>query len=105
MTPEIPNIPPAPFPPCRHAGKNHPLADKAAWLANEPCRLFFLSGALFSIAGVLMWPAFFRSGIGAYPGIAHAKLMISHYEYAAIFWALAAGGWLIWHGRRFFKAE
>lgn len=92
MSPEIRNIQPARFPACRHAKKKSPLASKAAWLASEPYRLFFISGALFSIAGVLMWPAFFRFQLGAYPGIAHAKLMITAFIGAFIIGFLGTAG-------------
>jgi uncharacterized protein involved in response to NO len=92
MSSEIRNIPPVRFPACRHAKKKSPLASKAVWLASEPYRLFFVSGALFSIAGVLMWPAFFRFGLGTYPGIAHAKLMISAFIGAFILGFLGTAG-------------
>jgi uncharacterized protein involved in response to NO len=93
MISEIHNISPPRFPACRHAKKKRGVvATKAAWLAGEPYRLFFLSGALFSIAGVLMWPAFFRFGLGAYPGIAHAKLMITAFIGAFILGFLGTAG-------------
>ncbi len=94
MSQEIRNIPPpARFPACRHAKKKRgAAATTAAWLASEPYRLFFLSGALFSIAGVLMWPAFFRFELGAYPGIAHAKLMMTAFVGAYIIGFLGTAG-------------
>ena len=47
------------FPACKHRKK--PSAHPArpgflTWLAAEPFRLFFASGALWSIIGVSLWP-------------------------------------------------
>ncbi len=94
MSSEIRNIPPPPrFPACRHAKKKRgAVATRIEWLASEPYRLFFLSGALFSIAGVLMWPAFFRFEMGSYPGIAHAKLMTTAFIGAFIIGFLGTAG-------------
>ena len=46
------------------------------WLAAEPYRVFFYSGAVWSVIGVLLWPLFYTKWIGFYPGFAHARLMI-----------------------------
>lgn len=90
----ITNVPPPRFPACRQAKKkpHGKVATKAAWLAGEPYRLFFLTGALFSIAGVLMWPAFFRWEIGGYPGIAHARVMATAFIGAFIVGFLGTAG-------------
>lgn len=49
------------------------------------------------VAGVVL-AAFTRLSADFLP-----RVMISHFEYAAWTWVLAAGGWLLWHGRRFFR--
>lgn len=66
------------FPACKH--KKHkakgPRKDGLHWLAAEPYRLFFASGALWSIIGVSLWPLFYAQQIGFYPNFVHARLMI-----------------------------
>lgn len=65
------------FPACRHA-KRRPrvFTDPLIWLGSEPYRLFFLSGILFSIAGVALWPLFYQGQLTFYPGVSHARVMI-----------------------------
>ncbi len=46
------------------------------WLAGEPYRVFFFSGAVWSVIGASLWPLFYAQKIVFYPGIAHARLMI-----------------------------
>ena len=58
------------FPACRHRKKKRTAARPLVWLGSEPYRLFFLSGVLFSIAGVAMWPLFFSGRFPFYPASA-----------------------------------
>lgn len=46
------------------------------WFAEEPFRPFFFAGALWSVAGVALWPLFYAGSLGYHPGIAHARIMI-----------------------------
>jgi uncharacterized protein involved in response to NO len=68
------------FPACSHAlkirraGSHH--VGTLRWLAAEPFRLFFLSGTLLGIAGVVLWPFFYLQWLAFYPGISHARVMI-----------------------------
>lgn len=64
------------FPACRHRKKKSVTAQTFVWLGSEPYRLFFLSGILFSMAGVAMWPLFFSGHFPFYPGVSHARIMI-----------------------------
>lgn len=64
------------FPACRHRKKKTATTQTLVWLGNEPYRLFFLSGILFSMAGVAMWPLFFSGHFPFYPGVSHARVMI-----------------------------
>ncbi|MEO8616460.1 MAG: NnrS family protein [Luteolibacter sp.] len=68
------------FPACKHR-KFHirPRVPTLVWLGSEPYRLFFLSGILFSIAGVAMWPLFYSGHLTFYPGINHARMMIESF--------------------------
>lgn len=82
------------FPACQHA---RPKAAATAasglrWLAEEPFRVFFFSGALWSAAGVLLWPLFQAGGLGFYPSLAHARLMIEAFGGAFVAGFLATAG-------------
>lgn len=55
-----------------------------ARLAVEPFRVFFPLATLSGIAGVAMWPLFFGGWLEAYPGIAHARIMIHGFFLAFI---------------------
>ncbi len=69
-----------------------PVAKTLAWLGGEPYRLFFLSGILFSIAGVAMWPLFFSGHFPFYPGVSHARLMIEAFGGAFVIGFLGTAG-------------
>lgn len=79
------------FPACRHA-KRKSLAGPLIWLGSEPYRLFFLSGVLFSIAGVLLWPLFYQGKLAFYPGISHARVMIESFGGAFVIGFLGTAG-------------
>lgn len=62
------------------------------WLGQEPFRVFFLSGILFSIAGVALWPLFYGGWLGFYPGVSHARIMIECFGGAFVFGFLGTAG-------------
>ena len=74
------------FPACKH--KKHkatgPRRDGLRWLASEPYRLFFFSGALWSIIGVALWPLYYAQQLGFYPGFVHARIMIEAFGAAFV---------------------
>lgn len=81
------------FPACRHAKrKPKPAVRTLVWLGSEPYRLFFLSGILFSIAGVAMWPLFFSGHFPFYPGVSHARVMIEAFGGAFVIGFLGTAG-------------
>jgi uncharacterized protein involved in response to NO len=81
------------FPACRHRNrKTKPAAQSLVWLGSEPYRLFFLSGILFSIAGVAMWPLFFSGNFPFYPGVSHARVMIEAFAGAFVIGFLGTAG-------------
>ena len=81
------------FPACRHAKrKTKPAIQSLVWLGSEPYRLFFLSGILFSIAGVAMWPLFFAGHFPFYPGVSHARVMIEAFGGAFVLGFLGTAG-------------
>jgi uncharacterized protein involved in response to NO len=62
------------------------------WLTAEPYRLFFLSGILWSIAGVSLWPLFYAGELTFYPGLTHARLMIEAFGGAFVAGFLGTAG-------------
>lgn len=82
------------FPSCKH--KKHkakgPRKTGLSWLAAEPYRVFFASGAVWSLMGVSLWPLFYAQKIGFYPGIAHARLMIEAFGGAFVVGFLGTAG-------------
>ena len=63
-----------------------------AWLAAEPYRLFFLSGAVWSIVGVALWPLFYAGLLGFPPNLVHARLMIEAFGGAFVAGFLGTAG-------------
>ena len=81
------------FPACRHRKSRSLLPIQTlAWLGSEPYRLFFLSGILFSIAGVALWPLFFTGHLAFYPNISHARVMIEAFGGALVVGFLGTAG-------------
>jgi uncharacterized protein involved in response to NO len=82
------------FPACKH--KKHkakgPRKDGLRWLAAEPYRVFFASGAVWSIIGVALWPLFYAQLLGFYPSIVHARLMIEAFGGAFVVGFLGTAG-------------
>lgn len=80
------------FPHCKHAKKKSHFTTPLLWLGSEPYRLFFLSGILFSIAGVMLWPLFYQGKLSFYPGINHAHVMIQAFGGAFVIGFLGTAG-------------
>ncbi len=81
------------FPNCRHAKrKPRKFSNPLIWLGSEPYRIFFLSGILFSIGGVLMWPLFYKGQMSFYPGVSHARVMIQAFAGAFVVGFLGTAG-------------
>lgn len=82
------------FPACKH--KKHratgPRGNGLRWLAAEPYRVFFASGALWSIIGVSLWPLFYAQALGFYPNLVHARLMIEAFGGAFVVGFLGTAG-------------
>jgi uncharacterized protein involved in response to NO len=82
------------FPACKH--KKHqaqgPRRSGLRWLASEPYRVFFFSGALWSIIGVSLWPLFYAQHLGFYPNFVHARLMIEAFGGAFVVGFLGTAG-------------
>lgn len=82
------------FPACKH--RKHkakgPRQDGLRWLAAEPYRLFFASGAVWSMIGVALWPLFYAQMIGFYPNFAHARIMIEAFGGAFVVGFLGTAG-------------
>ncbi len=80
------------FPACTHAKSRSRITAPLRWLGSEPYRLFFLSGILFSIAGVMLWPLFYQGKLSFYPGINHAHVMIQSFGGAFVIGFLGTAG-------------
>ncbi len=81
------------FPACKHKKKpTGPLKNGLRWLAAEPYRVFFASGAVWSIIGVSLWPLFYAQKIGFYPIFVHARLMIEAFGGAFVVGFLGTAG-------------
>jgi uncharacterized protein involved in response to NO len=82
------------FPACKH--KKHkakgPRRLGLRWLASEPYRAFFFSGALWSIIGVSLWPLFYAQKLAFYPNFVHARLMIEAFGGAFVVGFLGTAG-------------
>ena len=82
------------FPACRHRASARVGTSQGwwLWLASEPFRPFFLSGVLWSIVGVSLWPLFYANHLGFYPGPTHAKLMVEAFGGAFLVGFLGTAG-------------
>lgn len=82
------------FPACKH--KKHRATgsrrEGLRWLASEPYRLFFFSGAVWSIMGVALWPLYYAQQLGFYPGLVHARIMIEAFGAAFVVGFLGTAG-------------
>ena len=82
------------FPACKHKKHkaNGPRRHGPRWLASEPYRVFFFSGALWSLIGVSLWPLFYAQKLGFYPNFVHARLMIEAFGGAFVVGFLGTAG-------------
>jgi uncharacterized protein involved in response to NO len=82
------------FPACKHAKRKTVLSGGLglSWLASEPFRVFFFSGAVWSVIGVLLWPLFYGGWLGFFPNFAHARLMIEAFGGAFVVGFLGTAG-------------
>ena len=80
------------FPACNRREKRAAAPGVLAWLAAEPFRVFFASGALWSIIGVSLWPLFYAGKLAFHPGITHARLMIETFGGAFVAGFLGTAG-------------
>ena len=80
------------FPACKHRKPKSAAAEGLRWLASEPFRVFFFSGAVWSIIGVSLWPLFYAQKLGFYPSIVHARLMIEAFGAAFVVGFLGTAG-------------
>lgn len=80
------------FPACKHRKTKSTAITGLRWLAAEPFRVFFLSGALWSIIGVSLWPLFYAGKLTFYPNYCHARLMIETFGGAFVIGFLGTAG-------------
>lgn len=80
------------FPACRHRRKASAPAAFLNWLAAEPYRVFFASGAVWSVIGVVLWPLYYAQQLGFYPAFAHARIMIEAFGGAFVVGFLGTAG-------------
>lgn len=82
------------FPACKHTKHKAkgPTKDGLCWLAAEPYRVFFFSGAVWSIIGVALWPLFYAQMIGFYPNFVHARIMVETFGAAFVVGFLGTAG-------------
>lgn len=82
------------FPACKHTKHKSkgPRKNGLRWLAAEPYRLFFASGAVWSLIGVALWPLFYAQQLGFYPNFVHARLMIEAFGGAFVTGFLGTAG-------------
>jgi uncharacterized protein involved in response to NO len=85
-------MPMSKFPACKHRKPKTAAAAGLRWLASEPFRVFFFSGAVWSIIGVSLWPLFHAQKLGFYPSIVHARLMIEAFGAAFVVGFLGTAG-------------
>lgn len=62
------------------------------WLAAEPFRVFFLSGAVWSAIGVAVWPLFYAGLFLFHPLLVHSRLMIAGFGGAFVIGFLGTAG-------------
>ena len=82
------------FPACKHRKRtgSAPRKTHLHWLAAEPYRVFFFSGAVWSIIGVALWPLFYAQKLPFYPNLVHARIMIEAFGGAFVVGFLGTAG-------------
>ncbi len=85
---------PANFPACKHRKRSRPVSTPSwlTWLASEPFRVFFFTGAVWSIIGVSLWPLFYAGALAYYPNFVHARIMIECFGGAFVVGFLGTAG-------------
>lgn len=61
-------------------------------MASEPFRLFFFSGALWSVVGVLLWVFYYAGMLTFFPGMTHARIMVENFGGAFVVGFLGTAG-------------
>lgn len=79
------------FPACKHR-KKKTTPTGLRWLAAEPFRIFFISGALWSIVGVSLWLLYHAGRLSYYPSYSHARIMIEAFGGAFVVGFLGTAG-------------
>lgn len=94
MTEPTPDRPSSSFPACKHRRVRHSIRHRLGlrWLAEEPFRVFFISGAVWSAIGVLLWPLFYVGLLSFHPLIVHSRLMIAGFGGAFVVGFLGTAG-------------
>ena len=82
------------FPVCKHKKRKSPGLRKGGlnWIAAEPYRIFFASGAIWSIIGVSLWPLFYAQQLSFFPNLVHSRLMIESFGGAFVVGFLGTAG-------------
>jgi uncharacterized protein involved in response to NO len=82
------------FPACQQPTRKstQPRRSVLRWFASEPYRVFFFSGAVWSIIGVALWPLYYAQQIGFYPGLVHSRIMIEAFGAAFVVGFLGTAG-------------
>jgi uncharacterized protein involved in response to NO len=80
------------FPACQHAKPKSVVVGGLEWLAAEPVRVFFVSGVVWSVIGVLLWPLFYGGWLGFFPNVVHARLMVEAFGGAFVVGFLGTAG-------------
>jgi uncharacterized protein involved in response to NO len=95
------------FPVCRHRKRRRvgPEPTGLAWLAAEPFRLFFGSGAAWSVVGVALWPLFYAQKLPYVPNLVHARIMIEVFGGAFVVGFLGTAGPRLATAPRLTRAE
>lgn len=73
-------------------GRRFRLAGLLRWIAGEPFRVFFVSGILWSVAGVMLWPLYYQGMLSYYPSVVHARLMMEAFAGAFVAGFLGTAG-------------
>jgi len=84
---------------------NVPTNAKPLLWCEEPFRIFFPTGAVLGLIGVLLWPLYYFGSDIPYPNISHARLMSEGFMASFIFGFLGTAGPRITSARHFSRGE
>ncbi|MDB6068844.1 MAG: hypothetical protein JWL81_15, partial [Verrucomicrobiales bacterium] len=93
------------FPVCSHGHPPGRWARGWSWMASEPFRLFFFSGALWSVAGVSLWIFYYAGMLTFYPGLTHARIMMENFGGGFVVGFLGTAGPRMLSGPRLSRLE